>query len=137
MIQTIAPAVFFGCSWPRTSTAPADNVSQGFPKTPPHNPLFPKNDDGWRFGKMEPDAGIGPVNKLNETLKLSNVLQFSKLDGIVPERKFRERSRSVMEGKAEISHGIMPVRELRLRFKLRSFSQCPMSHGIEPLKSLR
>ncbi|TQE05651.1 hypothetical protein C1H46_008784 [Malus baccata] len=44
---------------------------------------------------MEPDAGIGPVNKLNETLKLSNVLQFSKLDGIVPERKFRERSRSV------------------------------------------
>ena len=85
---------------------------------------------------MVPEEGMGPVKRLKETLKVSKVLQFSKFEGVVPERKLWERSRSVIEGRAEISQGIMPVSELRLKFKLRSLSQCPMSQGMLPLKLL-
>ena len=91
------------------ASAPA---AQGLLTTLPQRPSFPMNEDGWRFGKIVPEDGMGPVRRLNETLKLSRVLQLSKLEGMVPVRKLRERSTSVMEGSVEISHGIIPVREL-------------------------
>ena len=63
------------------------SAAHGFARILPQSPSFPENDDGCKFGKIEPAEGIGPVNKLKETLKFSNVVQLLKFEGMVPVRK--------------------------------------------------
>ncbi|TVU01649.1 hypothetical protein EJB05_52880, partial [Eragrostis curvula] len=81
------------------------------------------------------EESAGARRWLNDTSKVSNVVQLANPGGTVPLSAFQERSTSVIDGSAASSAGISPEIWLCCSLKLTSRLHLPMSSGILPVSS--
>lgn len=122
----------------------------GFERIRTDNSMHPPSSDGtgplrlfletskvWRFFKLPSSTGMMSSSKLEKTSKDFNLPHFARFGGILPTRKFPDKSKTSRLGQFNpISSGIDPLRWLKLSLSSLKFGSGDAQTGTDPLKLL-
>ncbi|KAL4180810.1 hypothetical protein AMTRI_Chr12g267960 [Amborella trichopoda] len=67
----------------------------------------------------------------------TRLVQFPKLDGILPDKEFHDKPKSFKRCSRPIAAGMLPCRLLTLKFKCSKLARFPISNGMLPSTTLK